>query len=115
MNKLIVILFFLSSCKVTKTYNIGLDYSPAPKTPQIIDIEKKINDLFVILKQDKDSKLNTYIWNGKFLTLKTKKKNSTTLDKLLPLTICPLNLPKSCSLVQTIIGRKVFVHVQNSQ
>lgn len=116
-NKLAIVLLVLliSSCTVTKTYNIGIEYSPYPKTPQIVDVENKINSLFVILGQEKNEKLNSYIWNGQYLTINTKRKNSKALDNLIPLTICPLNQPDRCFLVKTIKGKRILVPVNRKE
>ncbi len=116
-NKLVIVLLVLliSSCTVTKTYNIGIESSPNPKPPNIVDIENNINSLFVILGQEKNGKLNSYIWNGEYLTIKTKRKNSKALDNLIPITICPLNQPDRCFLVKTIKGKRVLVPVDRRE
>lgn len=95
---IIILLIYLSSCTVIRTYDMKDKYSEVnPPSIDRVYMEQKIQALLCILNQCNNNRLKYYILNGQYFTIKIRKRDKKRIDRLVQATLCKQSPVTQCT------------------
>ena len=89
---LLTALASMSSCYITKTYQLDVNYTQTvPLDGETIYMQQKIENFLCIINQCDNSPLHHYVLDGRYFTLKMRKKDEKKIDQLILHTLCRIS------------------------